>query len=81
MQLATVGKKYQIVIPKEVRCKISGIRPGVKVGISTDKKTINVKPQNKNWADETYGIMEKAWKGLDTTKLLEEMRNEWNRKV
>lgn len=82
MQLVTVGSRYQIVIPREVRRKTIGIIPGAKVAVSADNKgNVSVKPAEKNWVERTRGIAKIAWKGIDTTKYLEDLRNEWDRKV
>lgn len=81
MQLVTVGSKYQIVIPKEVRSKIKGLRPGSKVSIKTDKKTITVKPVAKNWSDAHYGAFKKYWKGTDPAAEVEKMRDEWEERL
>lgn len=82
MQQVTVGTKYQIVIPKEVRKKIKGLKPGSKVRVSqVDEETVTIKTVKKNWLERTRGIAKEAWKGIDTTKYLEELRNEWDRKV
>lgn len=81
MQLVTVGSKYQIVIPKEVRRRILGIKPGAKVAVSADKKgSVNVKPSKKSWSDESYGFMKKAWKDIDPVVEIEKMRDEWEHK-
>lgn len=77
----TVGSKYQIVIPKEVRKKVKGLRPGKKVIVKAiNEETIAVKPVEQNWLERTRGMMKEAWKGIDTTKYLEDLRNEWDRK-
>lgn len=77
----TVGAKYQIVIPKEVRKKIKDLSPGQRVKVySVDDRTITIKITPKDWIERTYGMMKKAWKGIDTTKYLEDLRNEWDRK-
>lgn len=82
MQQVTIGARYQIVIPKEVRKKIKGLRPGVKVAIqSLDKDTITVKTKTSSWVGHYSGIAKKAWKGIDTTKYLEDLRNEWDQKI
>ena len=82
MQQVTVGARYQIVIPKETRKKISGLRPGMKIAIQhIDKDTIIIKTKVSNWVERYSGIAKKAWKGIDTTKYLEDLRNEWNLKV
>ena len=78
MQQATIGTKYQIVIPKEVRRKIKGLRPGSKVSVGKlDENTIAIKTEPTNWVERTKGMMTEAWKGIDTTTELEKMRNEW----
>lgn len=80
MYQATVGTKYQIVIPKEVRKRLKGIRPGAKVGISlVNGETATLKTEPQNWLERTRGIAKEAWKGIDTTKYLEDLRNEWDR--
>lgn len=81
MQLVTVGSKYQIVIPKEVRKRINGIKPGAKVVVNgVSDGTITIKAEEKSWVERTRGMMKEAWKGIDTTKYLEDLRNEWDRK-
>jgi len=80
MQQVTVGTKYQIVIPKEVRKKVSGLKPGSKVSVSiTDQNTLTVKTDPQDWLKRTNGIATEAWKGIDTTKYLEDLRNEWDK--
>lgn len=79
MYQVTVGTKYQIVIPKEVRKKIKGIKPGVKVGIyPVNGETATIKTEPENWLERTRGIAKEAWKGIDTTKYLEKLRDEWD---
>lgn len=76
----TVGSKYQVVIPKEIRQKIKGLRPGSKVVVnSVDDKTIAIRQVEQNWMEKSRGIAKEAWKGIDTTEYLETLRNEWNR--
>lgn len=79
MQQATIGSKYQIVLPKEVRKKIKGLRPGDKVTVRANKKVITVKPAVKNWADEHYGKYKKYLKG--GVKEVEKMRDEWEERL
>lgn len=81
MQLVTIGARYQIVIPKEVRKQLKGLKPGVKVGLRvSDENTATIKTEPESWLERTRGMMKEAWKGIDTTKYLEELRNEWDRK-
>ncbi len=79
MQIVTVGAKYQIVIPKETRKKIKGIKPGNKVTVkSVNGGVITVTPVEKNWADENYGAFKKYWKGRNIIAEVEKMRDEWD---
>ena len=81
MQIVTIGTKNQIVIPKEVRKKIKGLKPGAKVMVySKDEETIVIKTQTESWLEKYEGIMKDAWKDIDTTQYLEDLRNEWNKK-
>ncbi|MDP3758374.1 MAG: AbrB/MazE/SpoVT family DNA-binding domain-containing protein [Candidatus Daviesbacteria bacterium] len=80
MYQVTVGSKYQIVIPKDIRNKVNGLRPGKKVGIYMSKGEVTIKPEPENWLKRTRGMMKEAWKGIDTTKYLEDLRNEWDKK-
>jgi|SRR3989304_1334185 len=82
MQQVTVGTKYQVVIPKEVRRKIKDIKPGQQVKIySEDESTITIKITPQDWIARTYGMMAEAWKGIDTTKYLNDLRNEWEERL
>lgn len=82
MQQVTVGTKYQIVIPKEVRKKIKGLKPGSKVSVGlSDEATITVKTNPEDWLKRTRGMMKDAWEGIDTTKYLQNLRNEWDKKL
>lgn len=81
MQLVTVGTKYQIVIPKEVRKNIKGIKPGVKLMVNGVKEgIITIQTEEKSWLERTRGIAREAWKGINTTKYLEDLRDEWDKK-
>ena len=78
----TVGAKYQIVIPKEVRKQVSGIRPGSKVVVkSSEEGVITVKPVKQSWSDENYGSLKKYWQGRDMVGAVEKIRNDWERKA
>lgn len=82
MQQATVGTKYQIVIPKEVRKNIRALKPGSKVTVkSVDNETITIKAEEKSWVERTEGIMSKAWENIDPIAELEKMRDEWEEKL
>lgn len=83
MQLVTIGSKYQIVIPKEVRKKIKNLKPGGKVGVYThdEGKSITIDLDPQSWVDRTYGMMKDAWKGTDPIAEIEKMRDEWEERL
>lgn len=72
----TIGSKYQIVIPKAVRDKVKGIKPGGKVNVQlSDDSSITIKPASQNWSDLNYGKYRKYLKGAVSE--VEKMRDEW----
>lgn len=83
MQQVTIGPKYQIVIPKEIRKKVKGIKPGKKVGVYThdEGKSITVELNPQGWVDRTYGLMKDAWKDIDPIAEVEKMRDEWEERL
>lgn len=81
MQQVTIGTKNQIVLPKEVRKKIKGLKPGNKVMVyPLSKDTVAIKVNEKSWLESSYGIAKDAWKDIDPIAELEKMRNEWDDK-
>lgn len=78
MELVTVGRKYQIVIPKTVRKKLKGIKPGTKVALGVqDENTATIKTAKESWSDKSYGFMREGWKDIDPAAEIEKMRDEW----
>lgn len=73
---ATIGSKYQIVIPKQVRQEMK-IKPGDKLYIDAkDEGTITLVVAPKNWAEKNLGALKKYWKGINMTEEVEKIRNE-----
>ena len=84
MQLVTVGQKYQVVIPKEAREIAQRIKPGRKVVVvPLDEWSVNlkIKPSAEEWAEATLGMDKKSWKGVDSTKYLSKIRDEWEKRL
>lgn len=78
MQQVTIGSKNQIVLPKEVRKKIKGLKPGRKVTIyPLNETSLIVKVDNKSWIDSSYGLMKKAWSTINPIQELDKLRLEW----
>lgn len=82
MQQVTVGTKYQIVIPKEVREKVKSLKPGVKVSVqSVDEDTIAIKTNPQDWVERVSGMMTEAWKDFDPAVEVKKMRDEWEERL
>lgn len=82
MKQVTVGTKNQIVIPKDVRQKVKGLKPGAKVSIySVGENMITIKTEAKNWVAQTRGLMSKSWANINPIDELEKMRDEWEPKT
>lgn len=78
MQQVTVGTKYQIVIPKEIRVKLKGLRPGGKMQVKQlNENTIAMTTAPTDWVERISGLMTEAWKGIDPVKEIDKMRDEW----
>lgn len=78
MQQVTIGTKNQIVIPKEVRQKIKGLKPGRKVKIyPLNDTSIVIKLDTRSWIDSSYGLMKKAWNSINPAHELNRIREEW----
>ena len=82
MEQVTVGTKYQIVIPKGIRKKMRGLRPGSKIAMQfVDKSTITLKTDPESWIDRTYGMMSEAWKDIDPIAEVKKGRDEWEERL
>lgn len=78
MQQVTIGTKNQIVIPREVRKKVEGLKPGRKVNVYIrGKDEVVIKTDDISWIKKTAGLMTSAWKDISPVKELKKMRNEW----
>lgn len=72
----TVGSKYQLVIPKEIREKMN-LKPGDKLYADIlNRDTIYLMVPKKNWANRNYGALKKYWQGVDMIEEVEKIRNE-----
>ena len=73
---ATIGSKYQMVIPKEVRSEMN-LKPGDKLYVdAVNENTIYLIVPQKSWADQNYGALKRYWKGIDMVKEVKKIRDE-----
>lgn len=78
-RIVTVGPKYQVVIPREVRRACRGVRVGAKVYVyPLSESTMAVTVADENWAETHRGGLKDLWEGIDVAKQLREMRDEWD---
>lgn len=76
LSYATIGTKYQLVIPKVIRQQMK-IKPGDKLYIDAGEDgTIYLSVPPKNWADQNFGALKKYWKGINMSEEVEKIRNE-----
>ena len=74
MNTATVGARYQIVIPKAVRKKVN-LKPATKVRVEAGDKTIIIYPSNN--ASSLRGLGLAVADGNDATVYIKKLRAEW----
>lgn len=78
MQKISIGTKNQIVIPKEIRGKISGLKPGRKVLVyAVNSNTVAIKVDDSSWLENGFGKMSAAWKKIDPVLAVKDLRKEW----
>ena len=77
MSIATVGSRYQVVIPREVRRRIL-LRPHSKVNIEVRNHCLVVYPVNvAGWR----GIGKALVNGKDAADYVRSLRSEWSRRA
>ena len=82
MEIQTlVSTKYQVVIPKEVRKKIS-IKPGQRMDVNISGNQVILSPTNirkkLNWPEDYYKKLGGLWKSSeDIEKYLDEQDKSW----
>lgn len=81
METTTISSKYQIVIPKNIRQKLS-LAPQEKltVSLSPDQTYLIIKPALKNWTKHARGLGKKTWSQVDTDKYHQEFKDSLERK-
>ena len=75
MTRATVGGRFQIVIPRNERAKV-GLKQGEKVNVHSQNGQLIISPvrARKSW----YGIGRELFDGTDATDYVRKLREEWN---
>lgn len=77
-QIVIIGSKSQVVIPKSVRKLTPNLKPGKKVLVrSLSPQSVIVESVEENWVDSTFGMHKKVWQGVDATKYIKSLRDQW----
>lgn len=73
MSTATIGTRYQVVIPKRVREQI-GLRPHTKVAVDVSDGAVVIRPLPE---DGWRGAGRELADGTDATDYVKKLRAEW----
>ncbi len=81
MEAAKLSRKYQIVVPKEVRKKMN-LRVGERVAVyGVDENRAMLVRRPKSYADALQGLGKEVWEALGgADKYIREERASWDKK-
>jgi len=73
-----INKKYQVVLPKQIRKLVKDIKPGKDVYITPiNDKTLKITiDDGASWVEDSGGIA-KGLYGKESIKWLRKLRSEW----
>ena len=71
-----LGKKCQIVIPKEIRVA-AGIAEGDELIIDVVDDHIVMKQRPKSYSKKLKGLHKEVWKGTEASKYVDKERESW----
>jgi AbrB family looped-hinge helix DNA binding protein len=69
---AKVSRKWQVVIPKEIRERLS-LRPGDRISFEVSGVTTTIRKEKDSPFDRYFGFL---GKGISTDKLIRQMRGD-----
>jgi AbrB family looped-hinge helix DNA binding protein len=71
-----VSSKYQVVIPKAIREKLS-LEKGEEIDVSLQGDTIVMRVKPKSFTQYTSGLHKETWQDTEATEYVEEERSRW----
>ncbi len=71
-----VSKKFQVVIPKEVRKNVN-LSAGDQLMVRVEDGSIIMIPKPKNYTQHMLGLHKKIWKAVKVERYIEEERESW----
>lgn len=82
MAKSRLSRKYQIVVPKEVREKLN-LQAGNEVVVyPVDEQRAMIVKQPKSYADALEGLGQEVWRALGgTEKYIKQERASWDKKL
>lgn len=75
-EIVRVSGKYQVVIPKSIREKIS-LEKGDELSVSVHGEIIIMRVKPESFSNYTLGLHKKIWKDTDATEYVERERSSW----
>jgi len=71
-----LSSRHQVVIPKEVRKKLS-LHAGDQLIVEIEKEKVVMRPRPKNYTNYMLGLGKKVWQGIDATDYVRKERESW----
>ncbi|MCD6599101.1 MAG: AbrB/MazE/SpoVT family DNA-binding domain-containing protein [Dehalococcoidia bacterium] len=73
-----VGKRYQVVIPKEAREQL-GINVEDKLIVSVRNAQIIMQPKPQRYSEYMQGLGKKVWREIEATEYVRKEREAWGK--
>jgi looped-hinge helix DNA binding domain, AbrB family len=73
-----VGKRYQIVIPKQIRGQL-GVNIEDELIISVRDARIIMQPKPRRYNEYMQGLGKDVWKGIEATEYVRKERETWEK--
>ena len=74
-----VSRKNQIAVPASVRRQL-GIKSGDRLEVEVEDARVILRPRRCTALQELKRIAPEIWRGIDTDRYVDELRNEWSQR-
>jgi len=78
MKIVKLSSKHQIVIPKEIRKRLS-LEAGGELAVEVEEEKVVLRPRPKNYTDHMLGLGRKVWQGVEATEYVRKERESWEK--
>lgn len=79
MNKTLISRKYQVVIPKEIREK-TAVKEGQEMYVYSAGSSIILSPLPKNYSEKMLGLGQEIWKDIDPLEYIRQERIVWDKK-